>query len=63
MNLKKFIGASSAILLAWLGATYLHQVPSERYPSQTRSSLQSSTGPKHSAHEIVASIESNSSDK
>jgi|GEM_PF-2376199 len=38
MNIQNFIGVSSAILLAWLGATYLHKVPTERYPKQGRSS-------------------------
>lgn len=38
MNIQSFIGVSSAILLAWLGATYLHKVPTESYPKQGRSS-------------------------
>jgi len=37
MNIRSFIGASSAILLAWLGATYLNKVPAERYRQQGRS--------------------------
>jgi hypothetical protein len=36
MNISRFVGGSSAILLAWLGATYLHEVPPERYPKQDR---------------------------
>ena len=31
MNIRSFIGASSALLLAWLGATYFRKVPTERY--------------------------------
>lgn len=31
MNIRSFVGASSAVLLAWLGATYFHKVPPERY--------------------------------
>jgi hypothetical protein len=38
MNIHSFIGLSSAILLAWLGVTYLHKVPTERYRQQSRSS-------------------------
>lgn len=34
MSIRNFIGASSALLLAWLGATYFHEIPSERYPKQ-----------------------------
>lgn len=31
MNIRNFVGASSAVLLAWLSATYFHEVPPERY--------------------------------
>lgn len=34
MSIRNFIGASSTVLLAWLGATYFHEVPAERYPKQ-----------------------------
>lgn len=36
MNIRSFVGASSAVLLAWLGATFFHKVPPERYPKQDR---------------------------
>ncbi|MFK7852082.1 MAG: hypothetical protein AB8D78_13990 [Akkermansiaceae bacterium] len=36
MNVRNFIGASSCILLAWLGATYFHEVPYERYPAKKK---------------------------
>ncbi|QTN33372.1 hypothetical protein HZ994_13960 [Akkermansiaceae bacterium] len=39
MNIRSFIGASSAILIAWLGVTYIHEVPTERYHQQTRSAV------------------------
>jgi hypothetical protein len=39
MNIRSFVGASSALLLTWLGATYLHEIPPERYPKQDRSSV------------------------
>ena len=38
MKIQSFIGASSAMLIAWLGATYLHNVPADRYREQGRSS-------------------------
>jgi hypothetical protein len=42
MNIRSFVGASSAVLLAWLGATYFHEVPPERYPKQDRTSVSAS---------------------
>ncbi len=38
MNVSSFIGISSAVLLTWLGVTYFHQVPHDRYPKQNRQS-------------------------
>jgi hypothetical protein len=32
MNTRKFVSGTSAILLGWLGATFLNEVPSQRYP-------------------------------
>jgi len=32
MNIRKFVSGSSVILAAWLGATFLNEVPSQRYP-------------------------------
>jgi hypothetical protein len=31
MNIRSFVGATSAVLLAWLGVTYFYDVPPERY--------------------------------
>ena len=42
MNIRSFVGASSAVLLAWLGATYFHEVPPERYPKQDRTPVSAS---------------------
>ena len=39
MNIHSFVGASSALLLAWLGATYLHEIPPDRYPKLDRASI------------------------
>ncbi len=58
MNVRNFIGASSAILLAWLGATYLHEVPSERYPKQDRLSSSDPVDAASDNDEIIASNES-----
>lgn len=32
MSLPKFVSASAVVLLGWLAATFVHQVPSQRYP-------------------------------
>jgi CBS-domain-containing membrane protein len=42
MNIRSFVGASSSVLLAWLGATYFHEVPPERYPKQGHTSASTS---------------------
>lgn len=34
MNVTFFIGMSAAVLLAWLGVTYVREIPHERYPKQ-----------------------------
>ncbi len=36
MNTKLFIAGSSVILVGWLGATFLNDVPSKRYPKLDR---------------------------
>jgi hypothetical protein len=38
MNVSSFIGISSAVLLAWLGVTFFHQVSKDPYPKQNRES-------------------------
>ncbi len=53
MSIPKFIGASSAILLAWLGVTYFHEVPVERYQKQGKFSATSSVKSR-TADEAVA---------
>ncbi len=32
MNTRRFVSGSSIILAGWLGATFLNEVPSQRYP-------------------------------
>lgn len=36
MNTKLFVTGSSIILAGWLGATFLNDVPSKRYPKLVR---------------------------
>jgi len=32
MNIRSFVSGSSILLAGWLGATFLNEVPSQRYP-------------------------------
>lgn len=32
MNTRRFVSGSSILLAGWLGATFLNDVPSQRYP-------------------------------
>jgi hypothetical protein len=58
MKVRNFIGASSAILLTWLGATYFHKVPSERYPKQNRPSSVETVSAESEPDEMIATSES-----
>jgi hypothetical protein len=55
MNIRSFVGASSALLLAWLGATYFHETPPERYPKQGSTTV---TSKMASAAEHIADLSS-----
>lgn len=32
MNTRRFVSGTSILLMGWLGATFLNEVPSQRYP-------------------------------
>ena len=32
MSIRRFVSGSSVILVGWLGATFLNEVPAQRYP-------------------------------
>ncbi len=32
MNIRNFVSGSSVILVTWLGATFINDVPAQRYP-------------------------------
>ncbi|MBG7608230.1 MAG: hypothetical protein IZT59_09420 [Verrucomicrobia bacterium] len=55
MSIRNFIGVSSALLLAWLGATYFHEIPAERYPKQGKFSSQTSAKNSSVSDDAVAS--------
>lgn len=58
MIIRSFIGVSSTILLAWLGATYLYKVPTERYPRQGGCSSPITRQAEETSEKIIAANES-----
>jgi hypothetical protein len=38
MSTRKFVSGSSVILAGWLGATFLNEVPAQRYPKLEKKS-------------------------
>lgn len=56
MNIRSFIGASSALLLAWLGATYFREVPTDRYPKRDRTSADASGKADDRSGEMIADL-------
>ncbi|MEO7340386.1 MAG: hypothetical protein ABI073_05870 [Luteolibacter sp.] len=38
MNIRNFVSGSSVILAGWLGATFLNEVPAQRYPKLDKAS-------------------------
>ena len=32
MKIRNFVSATAVVLVGWLGATFLNEVPSQRYP-------------------------------
>ncbi|MBC7980394.1 MAG: hypothetical protein H7Y36_07520 [Armatimonadetes bacterium] len=57
MTIRNFIGVSSALLLAWLGATFFHKVPAENYPKLGSSLVPASSNTLPDIQEITAKIE------
>jgi hypothetical protein len=55
MNIRSFVGTSSAVLLLWLGATYFHEVPPERYPKLDRT-LGPSAATSEASDEMAADL-------
>jgi hypothetical protein len=46
MNTQRFVSSSSIVLVAWLGATFLNEVPSQRYPKLDKNPTTASLGVK-----------------
>jgi hypothetical protein len=52
MSTRRFVTGSSLVLAAWLGATFLHEVPAQRYPKP----LEKTAGAKPTAADTEKSI-------
>ena len=46
MNTQRFVSGSSILLVAWLGATFFNEVPSQRYPKLDKSPATAALGVK-----------------
>jgi hypothetical protein len=57
MKIQRFIGLSSALLIVWLGATYFHTVPADRYREQGRGSSPVTGKTAGSEAEMIADSE------
>lgn len=57
MNIRSFVGGSSALLLAWLGATYFHEIPPDRYPKQGRATVTTQKAPSDAAIADLGTIQ------
>ena len=44
MSTRKFVSGSSVILAGWLGATFLNEVPAQRYPKLEKKSAEIAPG-------------------
>ena len=42
MSLPRFVSASAVVLLGWLAVTFVHRVPSQRYPRLDKATVDAS---------------------
>ncbi len=55
MSTRRFVSGSSVILAAWLGATFLNEVPAQRYPKlDKQAAVEASAGPSIATNEKPA---------
>ncbi len=54
MSAKHFVSGSSMILMAWLGATFLNEVPAQRYPKLDKNPSSASLHEETEAQKIAA---------
>lgn len=53
MSIRQFIGASSALLIAWLGVTFFHEVPAWRYAVGEAKTAENEAAPKHIESDVA----------
>ena len=58
MNISRFVCSSSIILACWLGATFLNEVPSKRYPKLDKTPATAGLGNLGETATIVSHLKS-----
>ncbi len=58
MNTRRFVCSSSIILAGWLGATFLNEVPAQRYPKLDKKTTANPLTPE-TADSAVATAQTN----
>jgi hypothetical protein len=53
MNTRLFVSGSSLILASWLGATFLNEVPAQRYPRLDKKSATTAAITQKSRSEVI----------
>ncbi|HEX7261696.1 MAG TPA: hypothetical protein VF258_07765 [Luteolibacter sp.] len=61
MNTRRFLYGSSIILAGWLGATFLYEVPAQRYPKLDKKTAATPLTPEATAS-AVATAEAKSTE-
>ncbi len=56
MNTRRFVSGSSVLLAGWLGATFLNDVPSQRYPKLDKNPASVSRGDDSSPSLIATQV-------
>ena len=60
MNTRRFVSGSSVLLAGWLGATFLNDVPSQRYPKLDKNpatvSLPGDSNPALTATQVKSAV-------
>ncbi len=56
MNTRRFVSGSSVILAGWLGATFLNEVPAQRYPKLDKKPAPAAVSVAHSSLLIATQV-------
>ncbi len=55
MNTSRFVSGSSVLLAGWLGATFLNEVPAQRYPKLDKKA-ETTALPETDVKPVVSSV-------